>query len=144
MKKYNKDTWHKWLPVALLLLPLCAWAQPSSSATGMLTGSAVNLRLNANTVSVLKNGTEGLGFYPATSATTVKANTAYVPQPKTLPIDFSSLDHPYTGLKDISQEQVLPTGKAEATYDLSGRHSAASKRGIYVRKGKKISKSSSR
>ncbi len=98
---------------------------------------------------VLKAGTDGLGFYPLTTKTTIKANTAYLPENRQLIIDLATLDSPMTGVQ--AAEMVngkLSNGKC---YDLSGREvvkGRSAKRnasrlkklpqGIYVTKKKKF------
>ncbi len=98
---------------------------------------------------VLKAGTDGLGFYPLTTTTTIKANTAYLPENRQLIIDLATLDSPMTGVQ--AAEMVngkLSNGKC---YDLSGREMVNARsakedasrlkklpQGIYVTKKKKF------
>ena len=100
----------------------------------VLTGTTLNLRATARTAAVLKAGTDGLGFYPLTTTTTIKANTAYLPENRQLIIDLATLDSPMTGVQ--AAEMVngkLSNGKC---YDASRLKSLP--RGIYVTNKKKF------
>ena len=115
----------------------------------VLTGTNLNLRASARTAAVLKAGTDGIGFYPVTTTTTIKANTAYLPENRQLIIDLATLDSPMTGVQ--AAEMVngkLSNGKC---YDLSGREMVNARsakedasrlkklpQGIYVTKKKKF------
>ncbi len=115
----------------------------------LLVGTNLNLRATARTAAVLKAGTDGLGFYPVTTTTTIKANTAYLPENRQLIIDLATLDSPMTGVQ--AAEMVngkLSNGKC---YDLSGREMVNARsakrnasylkslpRGIYVTNKKKF------
>ena len=115
----------------------------------LLVGTNLNLRATARTAAVLKAGTDGLGFYPVTTTTTIKANTAYLPENRQLIIDLATLDSPMTGVQ--AAEMVngkLSNGKC---YDLSGREMVNARsakedasrlkklpQGIYVTKKKKF------
>ena len=119
------------------------WAQ-GTVTTGVLTGTAKNLRLAAKTGSILKNGTDGLGFYPVTVTTSVKANTAYQIEARQLLIDLSTLDSPVVSIKPIA----YGTSDMVHYYDLSGRcvhpqspsFNSQLRKGVYITKGKKIIK----
>lgn len=89
------------------------------------------------------------GDYPLTTTTTIKANTAYLPENRQLIIDLATLDSPMTGVQ--AAEMVngkLSNGKC---YDLSGREMVNARsakedasrlkklpQGIYVTKKKKF------
>lgn len=120
----------------------------TTTVTAQVAGTTVNLSLARNTGAVLKNGTDGLGFYPVTATTVVKANSAYVAAPRQLLIDLATLDSPLTGIREVqsSKFQVSSPSQSEATqassaksYDLSGRpatdHHAQP---IVIRDGKKV------
>ncbi|MBR1498580.1 MAG: hypothetical protein IJ615_02990 [Bacteroidaceae bacterium] len=136
--------------VIIMLIACFAFAHASAqekSDGGLLVGTNLNQRATARTAAVLKAGTDGLGFYPVTTTTTIKANTAYVSENKQLLIDLATLDNPVTGVQ--AAEMVngkLSNGKC---YDLNGREMAkgtrevlgSSKklfRGIYVTNKKKF------
>lgn len=101
-----------------------------------LTGTTADVQLARRTAAVLKNGTDGLGFYPVTTTTTVKANTAYVAEPRILLIDLSSLDAPVVGIGKVGNEVTssLPTDG----FDLSGRRVTRNKKGVIVKKRQKV------
>ncbi len=116
----------------------------------VLTGTTLNQRVPAKTAAVLKAGTDGLGFYPITSTTSVKANTAYLPENKQLLIDIATLDSPLTGIEaprypSEGDEIVNRSSSNGKCYDISGREMAKGRsakgdasrlkklpRGIYV------------
>ena len=138
--------------VIIMLIACFAFAHASAqekSDGGLLVGTNLNLRATARTAAVLKAGTDGLGFYPVTTTTTIKANTAYLPENRQLIIDLTTLDSPMTGVQ--AAEMVngkLSNGKC---YDLSGREMVNARsakrnasylkslpRGIYVTNKKKF------
>ena len=138
--------------VIIILIACLAIAHASAqekSDGGLLVGTNLNLRATARTAAVLKAGTDGLGFYPVTTTTTIKANTAYLPENRQLIIDLTTLDSPMTGVQ--AAEMVngkLSNGKC---YDLSGREMVNARsakrnasylkslpRGIYVTNKKKF------
>ena len=135
-----------------MLIACFAFAHASAqemSDGGLLVGTNLNLRASARTAAVLKAGTDGLGFYPVTTTTTIKANTAYLPENRQLIIDLATLDSPMTGVQ--AAEMVngkLSNGKC---YDLNGREVVKGRsakrnasylkslpRGIYVTNKKKF------
>ena len=99
---------------------------------GLLVGTTLNKTALAKSVATLKNGADGLGFYPNSSTTSVRANTAYLPESKQLLIDLSTLDAPLTNI----QNTEIGKGKSSngKFYDLSGRKTGDGHlpRGIYV------------
>ena len=99
----------------------------------VLTGITLNQRIPAKTAAVLKAGADGLGFYPITSTTSVKANTAYLPENKQLLIDLSTLDSPLTGIDapyypPAGDEFVNCKSSNGKFYDLSGREAVNGKK----------------
>lgn len=127
--------------VIIMLIACFAFAHASAqekSDGGLLVGTNLNLRATARTAAVLKAGTDGLGFYPVTTTTTIKANTAYLPENKQLLIDLSTLDSPLTGIQETEMVNgQLSNGKC---YDLSGRAVVNDKKtiGIIVQDKKKL------
>ena len=138
--------------VIIILIACLAIAHASAqekSDGGLLVGTNLNLRATARTAAVLKAGTNGLGFYPVTTTTTIKANTAYVSENKQLLVDLATLDNPMTGVQAAKMVNgKLSNGKC---YDLSGREMVNARsakrnasylkslpRGIYVTNKKKF------
>ena len=106
-----------------------------------MTGTTATTQFTKNTVAVLKNGTDGLGFYPNTATTSVKANTAYVAEPRQLLIDLATLDAPLGGVKDVKEEGTngqIVNGQIVQYFDLSGRKTTLTQKGIYVKKKQKF------
>lgn len=130
--------------LASVLMATMAWAQSDGITTEgtMLKGTLENQRLSGG-VAVLRNGTNGLGFYPITSTTTIKANTAYLPEGRQLLIDLASLDSPLTSMQETEMLNVKTTdGRC---YDLNGRIIVTSKSsngrlpaGVYVKNKQKF------
>lgn len=128
--------------VIIILIACLAFAhanaQENSNGESLLVGTTLNLRATANTAAVLKTGSNGLGFYPVVSTTTIKANSAYLPQDKQLLIDLSTMDAPLTNIR------TTEIGKGKSSdgkcYDLSGRKTAKghTPRGIYVTNNRKF------
>ena len=114
-------------------------AQSEVAATGLLAGTTTSLRATSKTGSFLKSGAEGLGFYPVTTTTTVKPNTAYALSATALPIDLASLDAPLTGIIEV--EDGTQDGKSvnSKPFDLNGRRTDRVKpNAVYVQDGRKI------
>lgn len=108
------------------------------SYKGLIVGTTLNLRVSAKSASVLKAGADGLGFYPLTSAGSIKANNAYVSEAKQLIIDLATFDNPLTGIQATEMENSkLSNGKC---YDLSGRKVVDGKMptGVIVKEKRKI------
>ena len=93
--------------------------QGRAGGESLLVGTTLNKTALAKSVATLKNGADGLGFYPNSSTTSVRANTAYLPENKQLLIDLSTLDAPLTNIQNTEMVNgKLSNGKC---YDLSGR-----------------------
>ncbi len=131
----------KIIPIAALLLAATtARAQSDGDTTesSLLKGTLLSQRLSSGSVAVLKSSANGLGFYLATSATTIAANTAYVPMPRTILINLASLDAAPTAISDIQRPGTDQTaeqggkGKTQYSYDLSGRRRHDRQHGITV------------
>lgn len=121
--------------ILLLAMPLIMWAQEladSIAPYNILSGTC----LTASAVgdeAVLKNGTDGLGFYPANSKAVLKANTAFLLSDVLMLIDLATLDNP-TGIAPVSHTQH----RTDVLYDLQGRVVAQPHaEGVYVKGGKK-------
>ncbi len=123
--------------------PLAPSITESTEVASVLIGTPLNLRAAANTVAVLKSGTDGLGFYPASTITPIKANSAYVPEARQLLIDLSTLDSPLTSIQETEMEKgKLLNGRLGQgeSYDLSGREVVKGKTpaGVIIQEKKKF------
>ena len=105
-----------------------------------LVGTYLPVKIGSGNA-VLRDGTDGLGFYTITTSTTVKANSAYLSVGETTLIDMESL---ITAIEEV-REQEMEDGRWKiedsplgGTYDLSGRRVTPSKPGIYIHNKKKI------
>ena len=112
----------------------------SSTAQNVLRGTTQNLTA-VDGAAVLKNGSDGLGFYPVTATTVIKANAAYLPESRTLLIDLESLDKAPTGVGDVENTDGSTelTNHAGNSYDLAGRKVSgdSGENGVVIKNGKK-------
>ena len=119
-------------------------AQDNTPSPSPFVGTTLSVRLTSGSGATLRVSSDGLGFYSVSTATTVKANTAYMNEARTLLIDLSSLDNPLVGIKDIGVQTEPTLGnngrKSGKWYDLAGRRQPKAKmqNGIYVTQGKKV------
>lgn len=114
-------------------IPVCASA---SAIENLLVGVTVNTNKDANTIFVLKNGANGIGFYKNTNAFTVRANSAYLDATDVAGArTFIALDDEETTNIDLTS--VFSKGNG-VVYDLQGRRVAQPTKGLYIVNGKKI------
>jgi len=114
-------------------IPVCASA---SAIENLLVGVTVNTNKDANTIFVLKNGANGIGFYKNTNAFTVRANSAYLDATDVAGArTFIALDDEETTNIDLTS--VFSKGEA-VVYDLQGRRVAQPTKGLYIVNGKKV------
>ena len=114
-------------------IPVCASA---SAIENLLVGVTVNTNKDANTIFVLKNGANGIGFYKNTNAFTVRANSAYLDATDVAGArTFIALDDEETTNIDLTP--VFSKGEA-VVYDLQGRRVAQPTKGLYIVNGKKV------
>ena len=114
-------------------IPVCASA---SAIENLLVGVTVNTNKDANTIFVLKNGANGIGFYKNTNAFTVRANSAYLDATAVAGArTFIALDDEETTNIDLTS--VFSKGEA-VVYDLQGRRVAQPTKGLYIVNGKKV------
>lgn len=114
-------------------IPVCASA---SAIENLLVGVTENTNKDANTIFVLKNGANGIGFYKNTNAFTVRANSAYLDATAVAGArTFIALDDEETTNIDLTP--VFSKGEA-VVYDLQGRRVAQPTKGLYIVNGKKI------
>ena len=113
------------------------WAQ-KEMGEGSLAGTTLNMRASAKSVALLRSGADGLGFYSNVSATTIRANNAYLPEGKQMLIDLSTLDAPITNISETEMEKGKSSdGKC---FDLNGRpvSKRQSHKGVIVQDNKKF------
>ena len=110
--------------------------ESSEESSSLLTGTLKNVKVSGGSAK-LKDGTDGLGFYNVSTATTHNANTAYIASAGTLLIDLASLDNP-TAIFDATNSELRTLNSD--IYDLSGRklNGMPMSSGVYIKKGKKI------
>lgn len=108
----------------------------SDGSATLLRGTTLDEKVASKTVATLKNGEDGLGFYPVTTSTTIKANTAVVPGQRLLLIDLSTLEAPLTNIRNVE----IPNSKSSdhKYFDLSGKPMKAERKGIYVQRNRKV------
>lgn len=83
---------------------------------------------------IYKDGSEGVGFYKLTEATTLPDNSVYLPAEVSTSEFIKETNDITTGVSEISTEGSQP----KAVYDLSGRKVSYPERGIYVIDGKTV------
>mgnify|MGYP000906028722 FL=1 len=125
------------MAVLCMLAGMGAQAQQTGEGLqdNILTGTWQNRSVAKYEAAILKDGTEGLGFYPVTYTTSINANMAFAATGTMLLLDLSSLDQT-DGIRVQTEKQI----KSDKTlYDLQGRVVAhPTQRGIYIRNGKKF------
>ena len=119
-------------------VPVCASADPVAN---IMVGVTEETEKAAGTIFVLKNGTNGLGFYKNAKDFTLRANSAYIPA-ASIPSGatargFISLDDSATSIKNLTP--TLSEGEG-AIYTLDGRkaNKADLKKGVYLFNGRKV------
>ena len=103
--------------------------RPDSVASD-LVGVFVNTKVVKGNA-ILKKGGNGVGFYPLTSTTTVKANAAYLPTDMQSLLDFGGED----GIEAVSDDSNTPN---TCTWTLDGRRTTARRPGLYITNGHKV------
>ena len=137
--KFNKVTGKVPANTGLLVSGTTANVPVAASAdavTNILEGVTAETVKTAGEVFVLKQGTNGLGFYKNTNDFTVRANSAYLPATAvTGARAFIALDDEATGIEDLTP--ALSKGEG-VVYDLSGRRVVTPTKGLYIVNGKKV------
>ena len=124
------------LPTLFILTAAITASAQTEATHGLLTGTTTNVKAAKNTIATLKKGADGIGFYPITSTTTIKANTAYVAEPRQLLIDLSTLDNPLVGIEKVKSDGAN-RDKGES-YDLSGRRTTSHHKGVVITNHRKL------
>ncbi len=137
--KFNKVTGKVPANTGLLVSGTTANVPVAASAdavTNILEGVTAETVKTAETVFVLKQGANGLGFYKNTNDFTVRANSAYLPATAVADARaFIALDDEATGISNLTS--ALSKGEG-VVYDLSGRRVVTPTKGLYIVNGKKV------
>ena len=115
-------------------------ASSETDVTGnKLVGVTENTNKEAESVLVLMNGTNGIGFYKNTNAFTVGANTAYLPTSVAEGRTFIGFDDDAqtTGIQAVNSEKITMNG---GIYNLNGQRVEKATKGLYIVNGKKTVK----
>ena len=115
-------------------------ASSKTDVTGnKLVGVTENTNKEAESVLVLMNGTNGIGFYKNTNAFTVGANTAYLPTSVAEGRTFIGFDddEQTTGIQAVNSEKITMNG---GIYNLNGQRVEKATKGLYIVNGKKTVK----
>lgn len=140
--KFNKVTGKVPAETGLLIsgsttsVPVAASADPVSN---ILEGVTENTDKDANTIFVLKNGANGLGFYKNSNAFTVRAHSAYLPAasiPSSGARVFIGFDDETTGINTIENGNV--EANDAIIYNLNGQRVVNPTKGLYIVNGKKV------
>jgi len=88
-----------------------------------------------NGIYVLANKTNGVGFYPWTSTTSLSAGKIYLKSESTTPAPFLGFDSEgTTGIVNVNRETITNN----QYYTLDGRRVAEPTKGLYIINGKKV------
>jgi hypothetical protein len=88
-----------------------------------------------NGIYVLANKTNGVGFYPWTSTTSLSAGKIYLKSESTTPAPFLGFDSEgTTGIVNVNRETITNN----QYYTLDGRRVAQPTKGLYIVNGKKV------
>lgn len=114
-------------------IPVIASSSTSTSGN-LLKGVHVDTVKDAESIYVLMNGGNGVGFYKNNYNFTVGANTAYLATNDLGAREFYGFQDDMTGIESVNQD-AFSFGEF---FDLQGRRIAQPTKGLYIMNGKKI------
>lgn len=119
------------------LCPIPVVSEGTKVDGNLLLGYTVETNRGSNTIYVLLDGENGVGFYKNNNGFTVAANTAVLPVGAVESAearDFLSIEGFATGIETVKQQ----TATFGEVYDLQGRRVQKPTKGLYIMNGKKV------